>query len=432
MAHRLFLLFADTALLYASLGITLLIRYEAGEFSIRLSSHLLPFSLLFLGWLLVFFIADLYSLRLISSPKALLQRLSSALFINLVLSVFAFYLFGPLFSLAPKTNLFIFGVLSFLLLGFFRLLTLRFSPRGRVRVLFIGTSRSLPATLSYLKDHPHLGYHTASHIPDPSLKKLQETFSEHAPDLVVFCGDAPPSSSFFGRAGLPFSPRISFLPFQNFYVTLFEKVSLPDIDEAWVMGCVMRQDRAYDIIKRSVDILLSLPLLILFSLPMALLATVVRATSPGKVLFSQKRMGRGSHPFTLYKFRTMYAGSEGPLWTERNDPRITPFGRFLRFTHLDELPQLFNILRGDISFTGPRPERYELAEKYRALPYYDLRHLVKPGLTGWAQINFRPSASLEEAEEKLAYDLYYIAYRSFTLDLVLFVKTLRHFFFSHS
>lgn len=225
---------------------------------------------------------------------------------------------------------------------------------------------------------------------------------------------------------------MSFLPFQDFYAFLFEKISLSDIDEAWITACLTRQDRAYDALKRFSDVVIALPLFVFFLPLMGIVAFFVRLSSPGPALFAQKRMGRGSRSFTLYKFRTMYVGSEGPLWTERNDPRVTPFGRFLRFTHLDELPQFFNILRGDISFTGPRPERYELAEKYRALPYYDLRHLVKPGLTGWAQINYRPSTSLEEAREKLAYDLYYVAHRSFSLDLILLLKTLRHFFFSHS
>ena len=183
--------------------------------------------------------------------------------------------------------------------------------------------------------------------------------------------------------------------------------------------------------KRVFEFIAALFLALCFLPLMILLGVAARLTSPGPAIFAQKRMGRGSQPFILYKFRTMYHMNIGPLWTEPHDPRVTSFGRFLRFTHLDELPQLFNIIRGDISFTGPRPERYELAEEYRQFPYYDLRHLVKPGLTGWAQISFRPSASLEEAREKLAYDLYYVAYRSFFFDAALLLKTFRHFFFSH-
>ena len=121
----------------------------------------------------------------------------------------------------------------------------------------------------------------------------------------------------------------------------------------------------------------------------------------------------------------------GPLATEKNDSRIFPIGKILRYTHLDELPQLFNILKGDIFFIGPRPESSELVEIYKKLPYYEIRHIIKPGLTGWAQVNYKPSASLEEAFEKLQYDIYYIKNRSLILDLLILIKTIRYIFISH-
>jgi lipopolysaccharide/colanic/teichoic acid biosynthesis glycosyltransferase len=124
----------------------------------------------------------------------------------------------------------------------------------------------------------------------------------------------------------------------------------------------------------------------------------------------------------------MYNDKNGPLWTKENDSRITPIGKFLRKTHFDELPQLINIFKGDISLIGPRPERIELAEKFNELPYYDIRHIIKPGLTGWAQINFKPSASMEEALEKLAFDVYYIKNRSIMLDITIIIRTIRYFF----
>jgi lipopolysaccharide/colanic/teichoic acid biosynthesis glycosyltransferase len=127
--------------------------------------------------------------------------------------------------------------------------------------------------------------------------------------------------------------------------------------------------------------------------------------------------------------RTWLGGKDGtPAWTETNDPRITPFGKFLRATHADEWPQLWNILRGSISFTGPRAERVELTDQYKQFPYYGIRHIVVPGLTGWAQINYRPSASLEEAREKLNYDIYYVKNRSFLLDLAIILKTVKYIF----
>jgi len=127
----------------------------------------------------------------------------------------------------------------------------------------------------------------------------------------------------------------------------------------------------------------------------------------------------------------MHENSGGPLWTENRDPRLTPIGKILRFTHLDEIPQFWNILKGDLSFTGPRPERVELVEQYKNFPYYEIRHIIKPGLSGWAQINYKPSASLEEAYEKLCYDIYYIKNRSFFLDAMIILKTIRYIFTSY-
>ena len=123
----------------------------------------------------------------------------------------------------------------------------------------------------------------------------------------------------------------------------------------------------------------------------------------------------------------------GPLWgATGEDARVTSFGKFLRFTHLDEIPQLINVLKNDISFIGPRPERLELVEKYKQLPYYEIRHIIKPGITGWAQINYKSSTSLEEAYEKLCYDIHYIKNRSVFLDIVIILKTIKYIFVSHN
>jgi len=162
-----------------------------------------------------------------------------------------------------------------------------------------------------------------------------------------------------------------------------------------------------------------------------LAALLIKMTSAGPAIYKQKRIGKNNKPFVLYKFRTMKNNQKGPLWTDKNDERLTPIGRILRYTHLDELPQLYNILKGDISFIGPRPERSELVELYQKLPFYEIRHIIKPGLTGWAQVNYRPSASIKEAYEKLQYDIYYIKNRSLILDFLILLKTIRYLFISN-
>jgi lipopolysaccharide/colanic/teichoic acid biosynthesis glycosyltransferase len=178
------------------------------------------------------------------------------------------------------------------------------------------------------------------------------------------------------------------------------------------------------------DFLFGVIFFVIFSPIMFLNACLIKLTSPGPILYSQKRMGQNGRSFILHKFRTMRQEEGGALWTTENDHRITFVGKILRASHLDELPQLWNIIRGDISFIGPRAERLELAEYYSQLPYYEIRHIIKPGFTGWAQVNYRPSASLEEALEKLKYDIYYIKNRSLLLDLLIIIRTIRLFFSS--
>ncbi len=177
---------------------------------------------------------------------------------------------------------------------------------------------------------------------------------------------------------------------------------------------------------RVLDVLGAL-LLLTLSLPLWLLAVVgIALTMPGPVLFSQLRVGEQGRPFTIYKFRSMRVDAErdGPQWSRPGDDRVTPFGRFLRRTRIDELPQLWNVLRGDMSLVGPRPERPEfVARLVEQLPYYALRFQVKPGVTGWAQVSFRYGSSVDDTRVKLSYDLYYVQERSLLLYVVILLKT---------
>jgi exopolysaccharide biosynthesis polyprenyl glycosylphosphotransferase len=178
--------------------------------------------------------------------------------------------------------------------------------------------------------------------------------------------------------------------------------------------------------KRALDLLCAVGLLIVAAPLLALIALAVKLGSPGPVLFRQERVGQFGRTFTLLKFRSMRADAEaaGPTWARENDDRVTPLGRFLRRTHLDELPQAINVLRGDLSFVGPRPERpCFVAMLEREVPFYGLRHYVKPGITGWAQVCYPYADSIEESYEKLQYDLWYAQNASLGLDLGILVRT---------
>jgi len=184
-----------------------------------------------------------------------------------------------------------------------------------------------------------------------------------------------------------------------------------------------------EIRKRLFDLLLATVMLILAIPLMLLVALLIKLDSSGPVMYRQERVGLRGRTFTLYKFRSMHQNAEAdgaPRWATIGDPRITRVGRFIRYARIDELPQLLNVLRGDMSVIGPRPERpYFVEQLSAAIPLYSLRHTVKPGITGWAQVKASYGASIEDGREKLKYDLYYLKHRGMSLDLRILLRTLR-------
>ena len=181
------------------------------------------------------------------------------------------------------------------------------------------------------------------------------------------------------------------------------------------------------VMKRIFDVLLSMLGLVIFLPLFALIAVCIRLDSPGPVLYPQVRVGLGGRPFTMLKFRTMGHDAEnvGPQWAQADDSRASRVGRWLRKTRLDELPQFINVLRRDMSFVGPRPERpCFVQELKKVIPYYDIRHTVSPGITGWAQVRFRYAASEEDSHRKLEYDLYYVKNLSLLFDLRILFDTI--------
>jgi exopolysaccharide biosynthesis polyprenyl glycosylphosphotransferase len=213
-----------------------------------------------------------------------------------------------------------------------------------------------------------------------------------------------------------------------FYESEFEMVHVDGLKESWFWGYDPAHARpVFFAFKRLTDIVLSLAGLLVSVPGVAVIALGIVIQDRGPIFYSQTRVGLRNRTFRLYKFRTMRIDAErsGPRWATENDERATPMGQILRKTRLDEIPQFWNILRGEMSFIGPRPERPEMIEQLEAkLPYYRFRHIVKPGLTGWAQVNYGYGASIEDAREKLAYDLYYIKYGSITRELHIALRTI--------
>ncbi len=227
--------------------------------------------------------------------------------------------------------------------------------------------------------------------------------------------------------------RVSGVPVTDLagmYERVRGEVPIESLKASWLIyGQGFAQGGLRTFVKRTFDLLVSIALLLL-NLPLMLLtALAVRLESPGAVIYRQERVGRGGRAFMCLKFRSMRADAEQDgvaRWAVQSDPRVTRVGRFIRKMRIDELPQLINVLRGDMSFVGPRPERPTFVNELKqTIPYYDLRHSVKPGITGWAQVRYSYGASVEDARKKLQFDLYYVKNHSLFLDLLILVETVR-------
>jgi lipopolysaccharide/colanic/teichoic acid biosynthesis glycosyltransferase len=221
----------------------------------------------------------------------------------------------------------------------------------------------------------------------------------------------------------------------SFYELIMRKVPILEIQDTWFLENIAREVNFYDPLKRASEFVGALALGIILIPFEILIAILVAVTSRGPIIYRQVRVGEKGKHFTLYKFRTMRVDAEkdGAQWASKNDARTTPIGSALRASHLDELPQLWNIIRGDLSFVGPRPERPEFVEKLEArIPYYEARLFIKPGVTGWAQINHRADLTDADVAEKLQYDIYYLKNRSPILDWAIILKTIKSIFVNPS
>jgi exopolysaccharide biosynthesis polyprenyl glycosylphosphotransferase len=205
------------------------------------------------------------------------------------------------------------------------------------------------------------------------------------------------------------------------------RASLEDVDESWFLfDRPLRARRTYAAIKRLTDVIAGLLGSLLVCLIFPIIALLVRLDDGGPVFFRQERVGRGRKPFFIWKFRTMQVDAEadGPVWAVPDDARVTRLGRLLRRTRLDELPQFFNVLRGDMSLVGPRPERPQFVRLLeRAVPFYQRRHLMRPGITGWATVRFGYGDTVTDKWRSHEYDLYYLKHRSPLLDLEILART---------
>jgi len=264
-------------------------------------------------------------------------------------------------------------------------------------------------------------------VDDQHVAEIGALVQLHRPDIVVLVShDLRPDAfeQLLDVAGFGFK----LVGLSEFYEHAFGRVPVETLRPTWFMNVLHLYQRPYTrLAKRAFDVAVASVGLLAVSWLLPILWLVVRRTGgPGPVVFTQTRLGEGGAHFTIYKFRTMRVDAEaaGAVWAAQDDPRITKTGKLMRKTRLDELPQLVNVLKGDMSIVGPRPERPEfLGQLQDAVPFWTRRHLVKPGITGWAQVRRGYTADAEGTADKLSYDLWYLRHRSLVIDLAVCVKT---------
>lgn len=433
--QQLLLVVGDLIILYLALFLTLFIRYGTITSEVK-DLHLKPFTLIFAFWILIFYIIGFYEIRDLKNNSDFDKKFITALAINFLTAISLFY-FIPGFGITPKTNLFIFLVIFASAAYPWRLTYNNFlnakSPARKI--LLVGYNQVAEETAKHLSLNPQLGYEVRfwmkDGLADKEFKHLSQIILANQINMIVVPAHIKKSSRAARVIYKNLALGIEVLDLAELYETIFGRVPLAELEEVWFLENLAKSHKINDAIKQPLEILLAM-LLGIVTLPLtALIIILIKLTSKGSAFFTQKRVGKNGRVFILWKFRTMRADAEkhGPQWATPNDKRTTPFGKILRRTHVDELPQLWNIMRGELSLIGPRPERPEFVVALeKEIPFYELRQLIKPGLTGWAQINYRYGASLDDAYEKLQYDIYYLKNRSLILDLAILFKTAKRFF----
>ncbi len=414
-AKTILLLLVDVLLLLVAATIVFTFVGHSKAEHYELFSFILPL------WILMYFIEGLYTLRTYNPAHLPVSVIRSVSF-SLALSFIFIYLFPVRgYGITPKTILLLISVLTLpLMYCWRRYFFIFFAKDSRLReTVLLGSEETLKMVARELENKPHLGYKIISTSQDdiPKDTKLIAVERNFASKEIF--------TKMFSMLG-----TVEIMDLAKFAESVSGKIPIKSIDEAWfVEYCTHQKSKSYRFLKLAIDKTVSLALLVLIA-PFALIFLPILIVLNGRPLFfKQKRIGLNNRPFVRYKLRSMVVDAEknGALWAKPNDARITRVGRFIRKTRIDELPQLINILKGEMSLVGPRPERPEMIENELAptIPFYNLRHLVKPGVTGWAQVTFRYGFSAEDSKEKLQFDLYYVKNQSLWLDMIVFLKTVK-------
>ena len=442
--RQVFILVVDIGIFFLALFLALLVRYGAlpslAEWWILCKSFVWSWVL----WIILYYTIDLYNLDIAFDEPRFAGRLFGAVAGGALVSAFMFYL--DLSSRTPKTILAIYGAFLYALLWIWRFAYSRFSRLylPRRSTAFVGVDETVAEIVDAIESHLHLGYEAAVFLDEtgtapagfrhPTCKDRNEfirAVEERDVSLIVVADESRLSEETRRALFDLIDKPVRFMHLPEFYELFLRRIPIGTINDLWFLENIdLRAKRKYEIFKRGFDIILSLALILVSMVVLLVTALAIKLSSHGPIFFRQVRLGRGGRTFDILKFRTMRTDGNDFAPTGANDPRITAVGNFLRKSRLDEIPQMINILAGEMSFVGPRPERPELAvDLERSIPYYRQRLLVTPGVTGWDQVSGEyHSPSIGDTYKKLQYDLYYVKNMSITLDMSIFLKTIKTVF----
>jgi exopolysaccharide biosynthesis polyprenyl glycosylphosphotransferase len=398
--------------------------------------HLLPFSLIFLIWFIVFFIAGLYEKHTLIFKKSLFLRVFNTQVFNSFLAIVFFY-FIPYFGITPKIILFLYIIICLSLLFIWRIYgqTL-FTWSVKERAIIFGQNPELTELLVEINNNPRYGIEVVRSFDTTDLVDLDFQTeiiglveSEDISVIVIDLENENLKKNLSYFYSLLFS-QVRFMDINILYEDIFDRIPLSLVSYEWFLKNVsLSTSIVYDAVKRSTDIIVALILGILSLVIYPFIFLGIKIVDKGPVFIVQGRIGRNNKLIKIFKFRSM-TFNDNEINNNKELNKITKFGLFLRKSRLDEIPQLWNVLKGDLSLIGPRPELPALALTYeKEVPYYSVRHLIKPGLSGWAQLYHEnhphQGVNTVETKNKLSYDLYYIKNRSLLLDIKIALKTIK-------
>jgi exopolysaccharide biosynthesis polyprenyl glycosylphosphotransferase len=441
---KVLMLAGDFCIMQVALFLTLFFRNPdlLGQFD-RFSLHLIP---LYIAWVLVLYILNLYDFYSIKRIPDFLFNIGIFSAIVFFISIAYFY-FSPVPGIAPKIilvlNILVFDIIFALwhyVVNFF------FRIKGvKQKAVIVGSDDLLQSSLPQIREKydvvaffSQLSF-PQNHVSGPdqamvvnSIEDLSRVVIAEKVKSVIFALDFYSNKELVRKIFSSLPLTLNYVDFNDLYELMNKKVILENLNEIWFLEKVSKsENHLQSTIKRIVDLIVGSAGLVICALLFPITALLIFIDSPGKIFYSQQRVGKGGKIFTIYKFRTMYEhkNQNKETWRENNKNVITPLGKILRRLHLDELPQAWSLLKGDISFVGPRPEFIELAKTFeKEIPFYHQRYLVKTGIIGWAQINFPASHTIDQVKEKFQYDLYYIKNFSLLLDLEIILKAIKLFF----